>query len=174
MTHPPVLPSNSPLASTWALASAAARWSSPWPRSCRMTWVGLDISGAALAVARDNARRHAVLVGSIFSGRTCCGSSPARRLPCWWPTCLMCPGQSGNGCPGRSRRLNPPGPCGGEDGLDLIRPLIRQAHIMSRGEAGCFGSWGSAGRAWGFVEETGAYDTLKSMNEYRHAPGGAG
>ena len=81
----------------------------------------------------------------------------------------MCPGRSGNGCPGRSRRLNPARALlGGEDGLDLIRPLIRQAQQYVMG-----GGWvllevgdQQAPQVAALVAETGAYDRIETVKDF--------
>ena len=95
----------------WRLASAAVRWSSPWPRSChRSRWVGLDSSGAALAVARDNARRHVVLERVHFlQADLPAGLKPTAAFALLVAACLMCPGQSGNGSPREIKTFEPPG-----------------------------------------------------------------
>ena len=79
-----------------------------------MAWVGLDTSGAALAVARDNAQRHAVADRvHLLQADLLAALKPFAAFAFWWPTCLMCPGQSGNGSPREIKAFEPPGPCWG-------------------------------------------------------------
>jgi len=67
----------------------------------RMAWWAWTHSGAALAVARDNARRHAVLDRVHFlQADLLAALKPTAALPCWWPTCLIYPGRVGTAPPG--------------------------------------------------------------------------
>jgi release factor glutamine methyltransferase len=136
----------------------------------RMAWVGLDRSGAALAVARDNARRHAVLPRVHFL--------QSDLLKALKPTAVFAllvanlpyvPRAEWERLPREIKAFEPPGALlGGEDGLDLIRPLIRQAQQYIKG-----GGWvllevgdRQAPQVAGLVEATGAYDRIETIKDF--------
>ena len=95
-----------------------------------MSWVGLDLSGAALAVARANARRHAVLDRvHLLQVDLLAALKPTAAFALLVANLPYVPRAEWERLPREIKAFEPPGALlGGEDGLDLIRPLIRQAH----------------------------------------------
>ncbi|MFZ2087546.1 MAG: HemK family protein methyltransferase, partial [Desulfobaccales bacterium] len=136
-----------------------------------LIWVAVDISAAALEVARENARRHGVaervsfLQGNLFSG--------IRRHPVFILITANLPYVPRQEWEQLSKEIRDYEPMaallGGEDGLALLKPLSQQAHSYLRP-----GGWlalevgaGQAKRGMEFLEETKAYDALKAVNDYQ-------
>ncbi len=139
-----------------------------------LTWVGVDISAAALAVARENARRHEVaariafLRGDLLSHLK---ASPTFALMV--ANLPYVPRAEWEQLSKEIKDYEPKGALlGGEDGLDLLKQLCQQAHkyLQAGGWLALEVGAGQAGRVMGFLEETGAYDTLKSVNDYQAIP----
>jgi release factor glutamine methyltransferase len=137
----------------------------PW-----MAWVGLDTSGAALAVARDNARRHAVLDRVHFLHADLLAAlKPTAAFALLVANLPYVPRAEWERLPREIKAFEPPGALlGGEDGLDLIRPLIRQAHQYVQG-----GGWvllevgdQQAPQVAALVEETGAYNRIETIKDF--------
>jgi release factor glutamine methyltransferase len=135
-----------------------------------LAWVGLDTSGAALAVARDNARRHAVLERVHFLQMDLlAGLKPNAVFALLVANLPYVPRAEWERLPREIKAFEPPGALlGGEDGLDLIRPLIRQAQQHVRG-----GGWvllevgdQQAPQVAALVEETGAYDRVETIKDF--------
>jgi release factor glutamine methyltransferase len=135
-----------------------------------LAWVGLDTSGAALAVARDNARRHAVLERVHFLQMDLlAGLKPNAAFALLVANLPYVPRAEWERLPREIKTFEPPGALlGGEDGLDLIRPLIRQAQQYVRG-----GGWvllevgdQQAPQVAALVEETGAYDRIETIKDF--------
>ena len=135
-----------------------------------MAWVGLDRSGAALAVARDNARRHAVLDRVHFlQADLLAALKPAAAFALLVANLPYVPRAEWERLPREIKAFEPPGALlGGEDGLDLIRPLIRQAQQYVKG-----GGWvllevgdQQAPQVAALVEETGAYDRIETIKDF--------
>ena len=136
-----------------------------------LTWVASDISAAALLVTRENARRHEVAERiSFVQGNLL---SPFRPLPSFGLIVANLPYVPRKEWEHLSREIRDYEPkealLGGEDGLALLEPLSQQAHHYLQP-----GGWlalevgdGQAERVMGFLEETGAYDALKAMNDYQ-------
>jgi release factor glutamine methyltransferase len=139
-----------------------------------LSWLAVDISAAAIEVARENARRHGVgeriafLLGDLLS--------PFKPRP--WFRLLVAnlpyvPRGEWEKLPGEIRDYEPQGALlGGGDGLDLIKRLCGQAHqyLQAGGWLGLEVGAGQAGQVRGFLEETGAYDTLKIVNDLLRIP----
>jgi release factor glutamine methyltransferase len=136
-----------------------------------LAWVAVDVSASALEVARDNARRHGVaeriafLQGDLLS--------PLRPAP-WFS--LMTANlpyvtrAEWEQLPKEIRDYEPRGALlGGEDGLDLLKRLCRQAHnyLAAAGWLALEVGAGQAERVMGFLDENKAYDTLKAVKDYR-------
>ena len=100
-----------------------------------MTWVGLDRSGAALTVARANARRHAVLDRVHFlQSDLLAALKPTAAFALLVANLPYVPRAEWERLPREIKAFEPPGALlGGEDGLDLIRRLIHQTHQYLRG-----------------------------------------
>lgn len=136
----------------------------------QMAWVGLDTSGAALAVARDNARRHGVLPRVHFlQADLLAALKPAAGFALLVANLPYVPRAEWERLPREIKAFEPPDALlGGEDGLDLIRPLIRQAQHYVRG-----GGWvllevgdRQAPQVAALVEETGAYERVESIQDF--------
>jgi len=135
-----------------------------------MTWVGLERSGPALAVARDNARRHAVHHRVHFlQADLLAGLKPTAAFTLLVANLPYVPRAEWERLPREIRAFEPSGALlGGEDGLDLIRPLIRQAPQYVKG-----GGWlllevgdGQAPQVAALMEATGAYDRIETSQDY--------
>jgi release factor glutamine methyltransferase len=135
-----------------------------------MAWVGLDRSGAALAVARDNARRQAVLHRVHFlQADLLAGLKPTAALALLVANLPYVPRAEWERLPREIKTFEPPGALlGGEDGLDLIRPLIRQAQQYIKG-----GGWvllevgdRQAPKVAALVAETGDYDRIETIKDF--------
>jgi len=136
----------------------------------RMAWVGLDRSGAALAVARDNARRHGVAHRiHFFQADLLAALKPTAAFALLVANLPYVPRAEWEQLPREIKAFEPPGALvGGEDGLDLIRPLIRQAQHFVKG-----GGWvllevgdQQAPQAAALVAETGAYDRIETIKDF--------
>jgi len=137
-------------------------------------WVGVDVSGAALAVARENARRHGVVERIFFfQGDLLAGIKPAPWFGLMVANLPYVSRGEWEQLPGEIRDYEPPEALlGGQDGLDLIRPLSRQAHEFLQP-----GGWlalevgaGQAEQVVGLLDETGAYEILKTAEDYQGIP----
>jgi release factor glutamine methyltransferase len=133
-------------------------------------WVGLDRAGRALAVARDNARRHAVLHRVHFvQADLLTGLKPTPALALLVANLPYVPRAEWERLPREIKAFEPPEALlGGEDGLDLIRPLIRQAQQYVQG-----GGWvilevgdQQALRVAALLEETGGYDRIETIKDF--------
>jgi release factor glutamine methyltransferase len=138
------------------------------------TWVGVDISAAALEVARENARRHEVAARVAFlRGDLLRQFKASPSFALMVANLPYVPRGEWQQLSKEIKDYEPKGALlGGEDGLDLLKQLCQQAHIYLQS-----GGWlalevgaGQAGRVIGFLEETGAYDTLKSVDDYQAIP----
>ena len=135
-----------------------------------MVWVGLDRSGAALAVARDNARRQAVLHRVHFlQADLLAGLKPTAAFALVVANLPYVPRADWERLPREIKAFEPPGALlGGEDGLDLIRPLIRQAQqfVSSGGWVLLEVGDQQAPQAAALFEETGAYDRIETIKDF--------
>jgi release factor glutamine methyltransferase len=136
----------------------------------RMAWVGLDSSGAALAVARDNARRHGVAHRVQFlQADLLAGLKPAAAFALLVTNLPYVPRAEWERLPREIKAFEPPGALlGGEDGLDLIRPLIQQAQQYVKE-----GGWvllevgdQQAPQVAALVKETEAYDRIETIKDF--------
>jgi len=136
-----------------------------------MDWLALDLSAAALAVARDNARRHGVGGRLHFvRGDLVSGLKPVPRFALMVANLPYVPRAEWEQLPKDIRDFEPKDALlGGEDGLDLIRLLVRQAqHYLPPGgrlalEVGA----GQAGSVLELLRETEAYEQLESLKDYQ-------
>jgi len=135
-----------------------------------MAWVGVDRSGAALTVARANARRHAVLPRVHFLQSDLLGAlKPAPAFALLVANLPYVPRAEWERLPREIKAFEPPGALlGGEDGLDLIRRLIHQAHQYLRE-----GGWllleigdRQGPQVTALVEASGAYDRVSFVKDF--------
>ncbi len=134
-------------------------------------WLALDLSAAALAMARDNARRHGVGERVNFvQGDLLSGLKPTPRFALMAANLPYVPRAEWERLPKEIRDFEPRAALlGGEDGLDLLRPLSRQAHRYLR-PGGCLAlevGAGQADRVLELLRETGAYEGLESLEDYQ-------
>jgi release factor glutamine methyltransferase len=136
-----------------------------------MRWVAVDVSRAALAVARDNARRHQVaerlrfLQTDLFSGL-----KPGPRFEVVVANPPYIPRMEWEQLPREIRDFEPPEALlGGDDGLDVIRLLARQAPRYL-----CPGGWlalevghGQADKVAELLQVTGEYDLIEKIPDYQ-------
>ena len=137
----------------------------------QMDWLALDLSAAALGVARDNARRHGVGERLHFvRGDLVSGLKPVPSFALMVANLPYVPRAEWEQLPKDIREFEPrEALLGGEDGLDLIRLLVRQAqHYLPPGgrlalEVGA----GQAGSVLELLRETEAYEQLESLKDYQ-------
>jgi len=136
----------------------------------RMAWVGLDLSGAALAVARANARRHAVLDRvHLLQSDLLAALKPTAAFALLVANLPYVPRAEWERLPREIKAFEPPGALlGGEDGLDLIRPLIRQApqYVMGGGWVLLEVGDQQAPQVAALVAQTGAFDRIETIKDF--------
>ncbi len=137
----------------------------------RMHWAALDLSAAALEVARENARRHGVAERiSFLRADLLSALKPGERFALVVANLPYVPQAQWEQLPKDIKDYEPREALrAGEDGLSLIRPLARQAHRYLRA-----GGWlalevgdGQAGQVLEFLKETQAYDRLETIPDYQ-------
>jgi len=134
-------------------------------------WLALDLSAAALAVARENARRHGVAERLRFvQGDLLSGLKPVPTFALMVANLPYVPRAEWEQLPKDIRDFEPrEALLGGEDGLDLIRLLVRPAqHYLTPGgslalEVGA----GQAGPVLELLRAAGAYEHLESLQDYQ-------
>jgi release factor glutamine methyltransferase len=135
-----------------------------------MAWVGLDLSKAALAVARENSRRQGVSDRvHLLQGDLLTALKPMESFDLLVANLPYVPRRMWESLPREIKEFEPAGALlGGEDGLDLIRPLIRQAEQYVLG-----GGWvvlevgdGQAPAVAALLEETGAYERPAILRDF--------
>jgi release factor glutamine methyltransferase len=133
-------------------------------------WVGLDHSGAVLAVAWDNARRHQVADRIRFlQANLLSALKPTASFGLLVANLPYVPRSEWERLPREIKAFEPQEALlGGEDGLELLRSLIRQAHRHIQG-----GGWLllEVGDKQGpqvatLVEKTGAYDRVETIKDF--------
>jgi release factor glutamine methyltransferase len=134
-------------------------------------WVALDLSLPALKVARDNARRHEV-TGRIrfLQADLLAPLKPEGRFALVVANLPYVSRAQWEQLDREIREFEPrEALLGGEDGLALLRPLARQAHhyLLAGGWLALEVGWGQADAVLGFLDETGAYDNLKAIEDYQ-------
>jgi release factor glutamine methyltransferase len=134
-------------------------------------WVAVDISEAALQVARENARQHEAAARiSFVQGDLLWQFRPGPWFDLIAANLPYVPRPEWEKLPREIRDYEPQEALlGGEDGLALLEPLCREAHKYLRA-----GGWlalevgaGQAERVMGFLDESKAYDTLKAVKDYQ-------
>jgi release factor glutamine methyltransferase len=136
----------------------------------RMTWVGVDRSGAALAVARANAQRQGAADAVHFlRSDLLAGLKPTAAFSLLVANLPYVPRGEWERLPREIKAFEPrEALVGGNDGLDLIRPLVRQAHQYVRG-----GGWvllevgdKQAPLVAALLAETGAYNRIDTIKDF--------
>lgn len=137
----------------------------------QMNWLALDLSAAALRVARDNARRHGVDGRLHFiRGDLVSGLKPVPRFALLVANLPYVPRAEWEHLPKDIKDFEPrEALLGGEDGLDLIRLLVRQAHhfLPPGGRLALEVGAGQAGPVLELLQDTGAYEQLESLKDYQ-------
>ena len=137
----------------------------------QLNWLALDLSAAALATARDNARRHGVAERlHLVRGDLVSGLKPGERFVLMVANLPYVPRAEWEQLPKDIKDYEPPQALlGGEDGLDLIRVLTRQAHLYLQ-PGGCLALEVGAGQAEhvrGLLQQTGAYLNPEILADYQ-------
>ena len=136
-----------------------------------LSWVAVDISAAALQIARENARRHEVAARISFVE----GDLLAQFRPGPWFGLIAAnlPYVSRPEWEHLPKEIKDYEPkealLGGEDGLDLLGRLCREAHryLPAGGWLALEVGLGQAERVMGFLDESKAYDALKAVKDYQ-------
>jgi release factor glutamine methyltransferase len=134
-------------------------------------WTALDLSAAALALARENARRHAVLERlRLLRANLLSAFKPGEHFSLMVANLPYVPRGEWEQLPGDIKDYEPrEALLGGEDGLSVIRPLAARAHhYLSPGgwlilEVGA----GQAGPVLALLKETRAYDRVETLPDYQ-------
>jgi release factor glutamine methyltransferase len=136
----------------------------------RMTWVGLDLSGPALAVAQDNARRHEVAGRLHFlQADLLTALKPRAALALLVANLPYVPRAEWERLPREIQAFEPQAALlGGEDGLDLLRSFIQRAHPYVQA-----GGWvllevgdQQAPEVAGLLSATRAYDRIETIPDF--------
>ena len=140
----------------------------------RLTWLALDLSASALAVARQNARRHGVAERLVFiQCDLLAGLKPQPVFALLVANLPYVPRGEWEQLPKDIKDYEPPQALlGGEDGLDLIRDLTRQAHQYLRPD-GCLALEVGAGQAekvLKLLQQTEAYKSVETLADYQGIP----
>jgi release factor glutamine methyltransferase len=134
-------------------------------------WVGVDISASALEVARENAQRHGVAERLRFlQANLLYAFKPRTRFNLLVANLPYVPRPVWEDLPKDIKEYEPrEALLGGEDGLDLIRPLVMAASGILQP-----GGWlalevadGQAGKVADLLRETGAFDTVETLLDYQ-------
>jgi len=135
-----------------------------------MSWVALDLSRAALEVARDNARQHQMAPRlHLVQADLLSALRPKARFALLVANLPYVPDPVWQQLPGEIKEFEPQEALrGGEDGLALIRPLARQAHqhLEPGGWLALEVAEGQAQEVKALLEETGAYDRVETVRDY--------
>jgi len=137
----------------------------------RTRWLGLDVSGAALAVARENAQRHGVADRIAFlQADLLAALKPGGRFNLLVANLPYIPRPMWEELPKDIKEFEPRRALlGGEDGLDLIRPLIQAApgFLHPGGWLALEAADGQARRVVELLQETGAYEQIEKIRDYQ-------
>ncbi|MHB8067574.1 MAG: peptide chain release factor N(5)-glutamine methyltransferase [Desulfobaccales bacterium] len=136
----------------------------------QMRWVGVDISGPALAVARENAARHDVADRIHFlRGNLLAPFKPGPRFQLLVANLPYVPRPVWEELPKDIKEFEPrEALLGGADGLDLIKLLVQAAPgLLSPG------AWlalevadGQAQKVAAFMEKSGVYEQIEKIPDY--------
>ena len=136
----------------------------------RTLWVGVDLSSAALAVARENTRRHGVADQvHLLQADLLAAFKPQALFEVLVANLPYVPRAEWEQLSKEIKEFEPrQALLGGEDGLDLIRPLVRQAqHYLKPGgwvllEVGD----GQAEKVAALLLETGDYERVEKIKDF--------
>ncbi len=135
-----------------------------------INWIGVDLSAAALDVARDNARHHGVFDRvHLLQGDLVSALKPQASFDLLVANLPYVPRKMWETLPRDIKHFEPSEAfLAGEDGLDLIRPLIRQAHLYVKA-----GGWvllevgdRQAEKVAALFAETGAYESVETIKDF--------
>jgi release factor glutamine methyltransferase len=136
-----------------------------------MRWLALDLSAAALAVARDNARRHGVAERIEFLRADLLTQfKPGPHFNLVVANLPYVPQAQWPRLPREIKDYEPQEALlAGEDGLALIRPLAQQAHpyLQDGGWLALEVGEAQAKPVLELLQETGAYDRLEAVPDYQ-------
>jgi release factor glutamine methyltransferase len=136
----------------------------------QFSWVALDLSLAALEVARENARHLEVAARiNFFQGNLLAALKPGPRFALLVANLPYVPREQWEGLPRDIKDYEPRGALlGGEDGLDLLRPLVAQAapYLQAGGWLALEVGAGQAPQVLALLAATGAYDPGEAVNDY--------
>jgi release factor glutamine methyltransferase len=139
-----------------------------------LRWIALDLSAPALAVARDNARRHGVLERLRFLRADMLSAlKPGGHLALMVANLPYVPQADWENLPKDIKDYEPRGALlAGMDGLSLLRPLARQAHgyLQPGGWLALEVGDGQGAAVAALLQETRAYDRLETVPDYRGVP----
>ncbi|MBI4795304.1 MAG: peptide chain release factor N(5)-glutamine methyltransferase [Deltaproteobacteria bacterium] len=136
----------------------------------RTRWVGVDISAPALMVAQENARRHEVAERIFFlRANLLAALHPGPRFNLMVANLPYVPRPVWEELPKDIKEFEPrEALLGGEDGLDLIRPLVQAAPGILQP-----GGWlalevadGQAPKVAELVEQTGEFEQIEKIPDY--------
>ena len=137
----------------------------------QMRWLALDLSAAALAVARDNARRHGVAECIEFLRANLLTSlKPGPRFNLIVANLPYVSQGDWENLPKDIKDYEPQEALlAGEDGLALIRPLAQQAHryLQDGGWLALEVGEAQAKPVMELLQEAGAYDRLEAVPDYQ-------
>jgi release factor glutamine methyltransferase len=135
-----------------------------------INWLGVDLSVAALAVARNNARRHGVLDRVyLLQSDLVRTFKPQASFDVLVANLPYVPQPEWEQLPKDIKVFEPQQALlAGKDGLDLIRPLMQQAHLYVKA-----GGWvllevgdRQAEPVATFFAETGAYECVETIKDF--------
>ncbi|MFZ5452335.1 MAG: peptide chain release factor N(5)-glutamine methyltransferase [Thermodesulfobacteriota bacterium] len=136
----------------------------------RTRWVGLDISAPALMVARENARRHEVAERIDFlQADLLAALQPAARFALVAANLPYIPRTDWEHLPKDIKDFEPREALfGGEDGLDLIRPLVQAAPgvLYSGGWLALEVGEGQAPKVEELLQDTGELAQIESIPDH--------
>jgi release factor glutamine methyltransferase len=139
-----------------------------------MAWVGVDLSAAALAVAQENARHHRVLNKIHFlRGNLLAPLKPQGNFALVVANLPYVPRAEWEQLPREIKAYEPQGALlGGEDGLDLIRPLVRQAqgYVQPGGWILLEAGDRQAPLVAALLAETSAYGQSETIKDFNGVP----
>jgi release factor glutamine methyltransferase len=137
-------------------------------------WVGVDISAPALAVARENAARHGVAARiSFLRSDLLAALKPAPRFHLLVANLPYVPRPDWEELPKDIKEFEPrTALLGGDDGLDLIRPLVQAAPgiLQPGGWLALEVAAGMAPKVVALMEKSGEFEQMEKIPDYLGIP----